>query len=67
MDNHVSKVPLTCAIPMSHRTQRVNSNNVESYSFKSVKCPPAIQEMADFENDLQRRVQANKKQFSRKT
>ena len=30
---------------------KLNSNNVESYSFKLVKCPLAIQEMADFEND----------------
>ena len=29
------------------------SYNVESYGIKSVKCPPAIQEMTDFENDLQ--------------
>ena len=32
---------------------KVISNNLESYGFKSVKCPPAIQEMTDFENDLQ--------------
>ena len=31
---------------------KINSNNVESYGFKSVKYPPAIQEMTDFENDL---------------
>ena len=30
---------------------KLNSNNVESYSFKLVKCPLVIQEMADFEND----------------
>ena len=30
MDNHVSKVPLTCGTPVSHRTQRVNTdlNNI---------------------------------------
>ena len=26
---------------------KLNSNNVESYGFKSAKCPPAIQEMTD--------------------
>ena len=31
---------------------KINSNNVESYGFKSVKYPPEIQEMTDFENDL---------------
>ena len=35
---------------------KLNSNNVESYGFKSVKCPPAIQEMIDFENDLQQMI-----------
>ena len=32
---------------------KLNSNNFESYSLKSVKCPPAIQEMTDFGNELQ--------------
>ena len=32
-----------------------NSSN-ESYSFKSVKCPPTIQEVTDFENDLQQMI-----------
>ena len=32
---------------------KLNSNNAESCDFKSVKCPPVIQEMTDFENDLQ--------------
>ena len=37
---------------------KLNSNgNVESYGFKSVKCPPAIQEMTDFENDLQQIIE----------
>ena len=35
---------------------KLNSNNVESYGFKSVKCPPAIQEMTDFEDDLQQMI-----------
>ena len=35
---------------------KLNSNNVESYGFKSVKCPPAIPEMTDFENDLQQMI-----------
>ena len=35
---------------------KLNSNNVESYGFKSVKCPLAIQEMADFENGLQQMI-----------
>ena len=36
--------------------RKLNSNNVESYGFKSVKCPPGIQEMTDFENDLQQMI-----------
>ena len=39
---------------------KLNSNNVESYCFKSVKCPPAIQEMTDFENDLQQMIKGVK-------
>ena len=35
-----------------------NSNNVESYSFKSVKCPPAVQKMTDFENDSQQMIKS---------
>ena len=31
---------------------------VESYGFKSVKCSPAIQEMTDFENDLQQMIKS---------
>ena len=38
--------------------RKLNSNNVESYGFKSVKCPPAIQEMTDFENDLQQMIKS---------
>ena len=26
MDNHISKVPLTCGTPVSHRTQRVKKH-----------------------------------------
>ena len=37
---------------------KINSNNVESYGFKSVKCPLAIQEMKDFENDLQQMIKS---------
>ena len=37
---------------------KLNSNNVESYGFKPVKCPPAIQEMTDFENDLQQMIKS---------
>ena len=37
---------------------KFNSNNVESYGFKPVKCPPAIQEMTDFENDLQQMIKS---------
>ena len=34
MDNHVSKVPLTCGTPVSHRTRRVkNLKNEKSFSF----------------------------------
>ena len=29
-----------------------NSNKNETYSFKSLKCPPAVEETAQFENDL---------------
>ena len=29
-----------------------NSNKNETYGFKSLKCPPAVEEMAQFENDL---------------
>ena len=29
-----------------------NSNKNETCSFKSLKCPPAVEEMAQFENDL---------------
>ena len=29
-----------------------NSNKNETFSFKSLKCPPAIEEMAQFENDV---------------
>lgn len=51
--------------------KKINSNNVESQSFKSVKCSLAIQEITDFENDLQQvikkhRIQTNKQPFSRK-
>ena len=35
---------------------KLNSDNVESYGFKLGKCPPAIQEMTDFENDLQQMI-----------
>ena len=50
---------------------KIKNNNVESCGFKSVSSPLAIQEMTDFENDLQHmmkniRVQTNKQQFSRK-
>ena len=31
---------------------------VESYGFKSLKCSPAIQEMTDFENDLQQMIKS---------
>ena len=34
----------------------LNGNNVERPCFKSVKCPTAIQEMTDFENDLQQMI-----------
>ena len=37
---------------------KFNSSNVESYSFKSVKCLPAIQEMKDFENDLRQMLKS---------
>ena len=37
---------------------KINSNNVESYGFKSVKCPLEIQEMTDFENDLQQMIKS---------
>ena len=36
--------------------EKLNSNNVKSYGFKSVKCPLVIQEMTDFENDLQQMI-----------
>ena len=29
-----------------------NDSQKETYEFKSLKCPPAITELADFENDL---------------
>ena len=35
---------------------KLNSNHVESYGFKSVKCPLAIQQMTDFENDLHQMI-----------
>ena len=35
---------------------KFNSNNVESYGFKSVKCPPVTQEITDFESDLQQMI-----------
>ena len=37
---------------------KFNSNNVESYGFKSVKCPPVIQEITDFESDLQQMIKS---------
>ena len=37
---------------------KCNTNNVESYSFKSVKCLPAIQEMKGFENDLRQMLKS---------
>ena len=37
---------------------KLNSDNVESYGFKLGKCPPAIQEMTDFENDLQQMIKS---------
>ena len=36
--------------------RKLNCNNVESPCFKSVKCPTAIQEMTDFENNLQQMI-----------
>ena len=35
---------------------KLNRNNVESPGFKSVKCPTAIKEMTDFENNLQQMI-----------
>ena len=29
MDNHISKVPLTCGTPVSHRTQRVKKHTLK--------------------------------------
>ena len=29
-----------------------NSNKNKTYGFRSLKCPPAVEEMAQFENDL---------------
>ena len=43
-------------IYLLHQTIRRSSNNVESYGFKSVKCPLTIQEMTDFENELQQMI-----------
>ena len=37
---------------------KLNSNNIESYGFKLGKCLPAIQEMTDFENDLQQMIKS---------
>ena len=37
---------------------KLNSNNVESYGFKSVKCPLVIQKMTDFENALQKMIKS---------
>ena len=39
---------------------KLTSNNVKSYGFKSVKCSPSIQEMTDFENDLQQIIKSVK-------
>ena len=36
--------------------EKLNSNIVKSYNFKSVKRPLVIQEMTDFENDLQQMI-----------
>ena len=36
--------------------RKLNSNNVESYGFKSIKCTPAIQKITYFENDLQQMI-----------
>ena len=35
---------------------KLNINNVENYGFKSVKCPPVFQKLADLGNDLQQMI-----------
>ena len=33
--------------------RKVNSNNnTETYAFQSIRCPPAVEELSNFENDL---------------
>ena len=47
-----------------------SNHNTETYRFQSIKCPPAAEELSNFENDLLlmiRHGEFRKYQFSRKT
>ena len=37
---------------------KLNSSNLESHGFKSIKCLLTIQEMTDFENDLRQMLKS---------
>ena len=37
---------------------KLNSSNLESHGFKSIKCLLTIQEMTDFENDLRQTLKS---------
>ena len=42
-----------------------SNNNTETYDFQSITCPPAVEELSDFEkgsltNDKKYRIQKNK-------
>ena len=32
--------------------RKLNDNNKETFGFKSIKCPPSVPELSDFESEL---------------